>query len=76
MMLTNLIAVESPSQNNFNFAGERMSRSEAATYLGMSIEFLEVDAFRHKHGIPYIKLGRKVFYIKSDLDNWILSRRV
>ena len=60
---------------HFNFASERLTRRQAADYLGMSHEFLEVDVVTKRHGIPYIKVGRKVFYLKSDLDTWVLARR-
>jgi excisionase family DNA binding protein len=62
--------------SNFNFANERRSRKEAAEYLGVSIEFLEVDVTNKRHKIPYIKVGTKVFYLKSDLDTWLMSRKV
>ena len=64
------------NERTFDFSTERKSRPEAASYLGVSIEFLEVDVVNKRHKIPYIKIGSKVFYLKSDLDNWILSRKV
>lgn len=60
----------------FDFQSERMTRIQAADYIGTSVEFLEVDVVIKRHGIPYVKVGRKVFYLKSDLDSWILSHRV
>lgn len=47
---------------------------QAATYLGMSIQFLEIA--RHKgDGPEYIKLHRAVRYTKADLDKWMEARR-
>ncbi len=60
----------------FNFETERLNRSQAAQYLGVSIEFLELDVVNRRHKIPYIKIGSKVYYLKSDLDSWLLSRKV
>lgn len=60
----------------FDFAEERLTRPEAADYLGTSVEFLETDVVTKRNSIPYIKIGRKVFYMKSDLNQWIVSRRV
>jgi excisionase family DNA binding protein len=64
------------SADTFNFAHERRSRKEAADYMGVSVEFLEVDVTNKRHKIPYIKVGTKVFYLKSDLDAWLLSNKV
>lgn len=62
--------------NQFNFATERMSRPQAAKYIGTSAGFLEQDATTNRHGIPFIKIGRKVAYLKSDLDAWLMAHRV
>lgn len=59
----------------FNFADERLTRHQAAKYLDMTEAFLEADAIRKKHGIPYIKVGSRVFYLRSDLNRWVLENR-
>lgn len=64
-----------PTQH-FNFTTERMTRPQAAEYLGTSHQFLEQDAVTKRHGIPFIKIGRKVAYLKSDLDSWLMAHRV
>lgn len=68
--------METETSDSFNFATQRMSRPEAATYLGVSPEFLEQDVTTKRHSIPVIKLGRKVAYLKTDLDAWVMSRRI
>jgi predicted DNA-binding transcriptional regulator AlpA len=51
------------------------SNNEAAAYLGLSIRTLP-GLRRRGGGPPYIKLGgRKVGYLKRDLDAWLESRR-
>ena len=65
-----------PVTSEFNFPNERLQRSEAALYLGVSTQFLECDVVTNRHKVPYIKIGRKVYYLKSDLDAWIKSKRV
>ena len=57
----------------FNFAEERLTRGEAAKYLGMSPRFLEAD---RKHQIPRVRVGNRCFYLRSDLNEWVLARRV
>ena len=54
-----------------NFAAERMTRRQAASYLGVSIQFLEADVVSKRHCFPYFKIGRKVFYRRRDLDQWL-----
>jgi excisionase family DNA binding protein len=68
--------METETSDSFNFAIERMTRPEAAKYIGTSDEFLEQDVTSRRHGIPFIKIGRKVTYLKSDLDAWVMSRRI
>lgn len=58
------------------FDGDRMTRDEAAAYLGFSRGTLEVDACTRQLGVPFYKLGRRVFYRRSDLNEWIESRRI
>ncbi len=53
-----------------------MTTAQAAGYMGTSIQFLRSNIVTKRHAIPYIKIGRKVYYLKSDLDAWLISRRV
>lgn len=51
---------------------EWLSREEAAEYIGLSIYWL------HKHastgrGPEYIRIGRKSWYRRKDLDTWLKS---
>jgi hypothetical protein len=62
----------STHRREFDFAEERLTREEAASYLGMSPRFLEADK---KHRIPRVKVGNRCFYMRSDLNEWLLSRR-
>ena len=51
-----------------------LTTSEAANYLRMSKQFLEIA--RHRgDGPPYIKLGRAVRYYRPSLDQWMLERQ-
>lgn len=56
-------------------ANPRHTRKEAAQYLGASVATLATWATRGG-GPAYIKVGRKVLYLQSDLDAWLNSRRV
>lgn len=48
----------------------RFNTEEAAAYLGISSKTLIARRFYRKSP-KYIKLGRLVFYRKSDLDDWV-----
>ncbi len=51
-----------------------LTTSEAADYLRMSKQFLEIA--RHRgDGPPYIKLSRAVRYHRPSLDQWMLERQ-
>ena len=54
---------------------------EAAAYTGISISSLRKGRMNGKRDNyveppPYLKLGRRVGYLKTDLDTWLLSHRV
>lgn len=53
----------------------RLNREDAAKYLGCSEHTLARWA-SEKRGPPYFKLGRNAWYLISDLDAFIESRRV
>jgi hypothetical protein len=64
---------------------ERLTETEAAAYIDMSVSFLQADRCHgptgnRTPGPPYLKLGKgrngKVRYLRSDLDRWLAERRV
>lgn len=55
---------------------ERLPHKAAAEYLGVTENTLNVWRCTKRYEIPYIKIGVRVFYRKSDLDAWLDSRTV
>ena len=55
---------------------DRLRRQDAAVYLGVTPGTLEVWASTKRYDIPYTKIGKLVYYRRSDLDAWINSRTV
>jgi predicted DNA-binding transcriptional regulator AlpA len=53
---------------------DRLSVDGAAHYVGLSVSFLN-RARLHGDGPVFLKLGRRVVYDRTDLDNWLASRR-
>ncbi|EKO3368778.1 helix-turn-helix domain-containing protein [Vibrio fluvialis] len=51
----------------------RFSRKQAAEYLGLSEGTLAVWASTGRYQLPFVKVGRKVFYRQSDLDAFVES---
>lgn len=49
-----------------------MSKGEAAEYLGLSRRTVEY----HLPEIPHFRVGRKLLFRKSELDQWVESYRV
>lgn len=60
--------------NHLSFLFDRLSNQEAASYLGVKPETLDVWRSVGRYSIPFVKVGRRVFYRKSDLDGFIASR--
>lgn len=54
----------------------RLSTEEAAEYLGVQPQTLALWRSTGRYKIPYMKVGRRVYYRESDLDAWLSSRTV
>ncbi len=54
----------------------KLNRKDAAEYLGLTEGTLAVWASTGRYQLPFVKVGRKVFYRLSDLDAFIESNIV
>lgn len=54
----------------------RLTSKQAAEILGVSIDTLAVWRCTKRYPLPYVKIGRKVFYRAEDLENFIEARTV
>lgn len=59
-----------------DFSQDRMTRKQAAEYVGLRTSALEADVSRQRLRIPFYRIATRVFYRKSDLDAWIEQHRV
>jgi excisionase family DNA binding protein len=59
--------------NEFNH--DRLAPVEAADLLGVSTGTLEVWRCTQRYPLPYYKVGRKVFYRRSDVNAFLEARR-
>lgn len=48
----------------------------AARYLAYSTAFLKAARRGVCDGPPFVRIGRSIRYLRSDLDDWLQSRRV
>jgi excisionase family DNA binding protein len=62
------LALQSPS--------DLLTQTEAAAYLGLSPNTLEVWRCTKRYELPYVKVGRLIRYRRSELDAWLDSRSV
>jgi len=58
-----------------------MSEPQAACYINMSRSFLRQDRMNgtrtnRTDGPPFVKIGRRIRYLKDDLDAWLEENRV
>lgn len=49
---------------------------ETAALFGLSRSFLEKDRVTNLHGIPYLKLGRRVLYDPDAVEKWMKAHTV
>jgi len=66
--------VEPTESNNKIRRPSLYTREQAAKYLGISPGTLRVWAHIKRYNIPYRKIGKKVEYLKADLDDFIKKR--
>jgi len=55
-------------------ANLRLTRSEAAAYLGVSVHTLHDWASTGRYGLRFFRVGRKCVYRQSDLDDFLFAR--
>ena len=53
-----------------------MTPAEAAAYLGVQEATLATWRSTRRYNLPYVKIGRKIFYTQAALDKFIASRTV
>lgn len=54
----------------------RLTRREAAAYLGLSEKTLGVWASNGRYELPYYKLGNRTLYERTDLDAFLAARKM
>ncbi len=54
----------------------KLDSDAAADYLGVSHSTLPTWRSNKRYDLPYVKIGRKVFYMVADLDAWLEARTV
>jgi len=52
-------------------ASDRLTPPEAAAYLGVKPSSLATWRCTRVHRIPFIKIGRLIYYRRRDLDRWL-----
>lgn len=70
-MLHNMAQVQDWGAQN-----PKLNTDEAAEYLGVAPATLSIWRCTGRYVLPYLKIGRKVLYLRSDLDRFISSHRM
>lgn len=60
---------------------EKLTERHAATLLGVSVSFLRMARVRgtvggRTPGPAYYRLGKRVLYLRADLERWLAEHRV
>ena len=59
------------------FDADRLTTPQAAAYIGVAEISLKIDRVTDRLGaIPFYRVGRLIYYRRSDLDKWLEDRRV
>lgn len=58
------------------FAEDRLTTPQAAVHIGVAPFSLKSDRRTRNLGVPFYKIGRLIYYRQTDLEEWLVSRRV
>lgn len=61
--------IPNQSQNKYS---EYLTIEEVSEYLHLAVPTLY--SFTSKNEIPFIKKGKKLYFKKADLDNWLMTK--
>ena len=64
------------SEHDIPSPSDLLTQEQAASVLGISPGTLEQWRTTHRYRLPYIKVGSRVRYRRSDLETFIVSRTV
>ena len=57
-------------------SSQTLNEHEASRYIGMSRSWLaQARSNGNENAPPFLKLGRAVRYLRSDLDDWLADQR-
>jgi len=56
--------------------GDLMDQVRAAAALGVKPQTLAVWRCTHRYNLPYVKIGRRVMYRRSDLEAFVNSNLI
>jgi len=67
------LAIESLKESSKN-VDEFMDIDQTASFLAMSKT--TIYGMTHQRKIPYFKVGKRLFFKKSEIEQWIVSKRI
>lgn len=53
---------------------DMMTAKQAAEYLGIKVQTMALWRCKKMYDLAYIRVGGKIFYQKSVIDEWVKSR--
>ena len=65
---------KSRDKSNDPHVSEMMTSNQAADYLGVKTQTLDVWRCTKRYPLPFVKVGRKVRYRRGDLDKFLQRR--
>ena len=54
----------------------RLTTQEAAQFLGLHPGSLAIWRCKRRYNLPFVKIGKKIYYYEADLVAWEKSRKV
>jgi hypothetical protein len=54
----------------------RLTTQEAAEFLGLHPGSLAIWRCKQRYNLPFVKIGKKIYYYEADLVAWEKSRKI
>ncbi|MGV3597133.1 MAG: helix-turn-helix domain-containing protein [Bacteroidota bacterium] len=74
-MLTQMVAelMKKPTPNSTPAADTPLNAVQAAKYVNMAVNTIYI--LTSKRQIPHFKRGKRIYFYKEELDNWLKANR-
>jgi excisionase family DNA binding protein len=76
LLMSNFKLASQPAVEQTSERADLLTVPEAAKFLGVAKQTLDIWRSSKRYNLPFLKVGRIVRYKRADLDRWLANRRL